>query len=59
MRLLLDTHVLLWWLGNDPSLIVDASKRRPVGSVTVAAENLVLRGSAKFNTTIAGAVASV
>ena len=20
MRLLLDTHVLLWWLGNDPSL---------------------------------------
>lgn len=24
MRLLLDTHVLLWWLANDPSLTHDA-----------------------------------
>lgn len=24
MRLLLDTHVLLWWLSDDPSLINDA-----------------------------------
>ncbi|MGH2734613.1 MAG: hypothetical protein ACRDKZ_03450 [Actinomycetota bacterium] len=23
MRLLLDTHVLLWWLANDPSLKED------------------------------------
>ena len=25
MRLLLDTHVLLWWLANDPSLAEDAA----------------------------------
>lgn len=24
MRLLLDTHVLLWWLANDPSLVREA-----------------------------------
>lgn len=26
MRLLLDTHVLLWWLSDDPSLSVTASQ---------------------------------
>ena len=26
MRLLLDTHVLLWWLGNDPSLTEEHRK---------------------------------
>lgn len=30
MRLLLDTHVLLWWLMDDPSL--SATARRMVGS---------------------------
>lgn len=32
MRVLLDTHVLLWWLSDDPGLSVTA--RRVIGRVT-------------------------
>lgn len=39
MRLLLDTHVLLWWLANDPSLVEDAKVAiaDPASSVFVSA----------------------
>lgn len=35
MRLLLDTHVLLWWLGNDPALA------QPAGALIRDPENMV------------------
>ena len=42
MRLLLDTHVLLWWLANDPSLGEEAREGMAVcDAVNIAA---VLRG---------------
>lgn len=39
MRLLLDTHVLLWWLANDPSLLGDTKAviSDPATSVFVSA----------------------
>jgi PIN domain nuclease of toxin-antitoxin system len=39
MRLLLDTHALLWWLADDPSLSATARKiiRRPSNTVLVSA----------------------
>lgn len=39
MRLLLDTHVLLWWLANDPSLIREAKTAigDPASAVFVSA----------------------
>ncbi len=39
MRLLLDTHVLLWWLANDPSLVGDAKAiiSNPTSAVFVSA----------------------
>lgn len=35
MRLLLDTHVLLWWLANDPSLAHDAESAIADSGATV------------------------
>ena len=35
MRLLLDTHVLLWWLADDPTLAPPAAKAIADGSATV------------------------
>ncbi len=42
MRLLLDTHVLLWWLGGDPSLAKSASDliRDPENVAFVSAVSL-------------------
>ncbi len=39
MRLLLDTHAFLWWLGNDPSLSADARSAvaDPASTVLVSA----------------------
>ena len=39
MRLLLDTHVFLWWLGDDPALsaAADAAIADPANSVHVSA----------------------
>ena len=39
MRLLLDTHVLLWWLANDPSLVREANAAiaNPASAVFVSA----------------------
>ncbi|HXM57373.1 MAG TPA: type II toxin-antitoxin system VapC family toxin [Candidatus Dormibacteraeota bacterium] len=39
MRLLLDTHTLLWWLSNDPSLtqVARAAIGRPEADVAVSA----------------------
>ena len=39
MRLLLDTHAFLWWLGNDPSLSADAraAVADPASTVLVSA----------------------
>jgi len=35
VRLLLDTHVLLWWLANDPSLAHDAESAIADSGATV------------------------
>ena len=42
MKLLLDTHILLWWMGNDPSLSATASTliRDPENMVFVSAVSL-------------------
>jgi PIN domain nuclease of toxin-antitoxin system len=42
LKLLLDTHILLWWLGNDPSLSMTASTliRDPENMVSVSAVSL-------------------
>ena len=42
MKLLLDTHVLLWWLGNDPSLSEGARAliRDPQNVIFVSAVSL-------------------
>jgi len=39
MRLLLDTHAFLWWLGNDPRLSADAraAVADPANAVLVSA----------------------
>ncbi|MDQ6773176.1 MAG: type II toxin-antitoxin system VapC family toxin [Candidatus Dormibacteraeota bacterium] len=36
MRLLLDTHVLLWWLADDPSLDVEARRAIASGDAEVS-----------------------
>lgn len=69
MRLLLDTHALLWWLTDDPSLSATARRaiRRPNSNVLVSAASAwqigtkvrlgKLPGAAEFAADFAGFLA--